>query len=206
MPNWSYNTIDITGPERVVTAWFNNVQSARGSDVGLLGVFVTPEYDADGKNWYMAHINAWDTKWDVPPHDVQVTVEENGHIKLEFTTAWSPPIAWMRTMSVDWPSLTFRMYFEEEGMDFLGFALAQNGQCFFRDDKLPDHESGLWYLEDDEVKRNQMKEQWDLLLEIARAECALIVEQSYFDYYDVSDNERREYWSNEIGNAYDKAE
>ena len=37
-----------------------------------------------------------------------------------FDTAWSPPETLIEKVSVDWPTLTFRLEYEEPGMNFAG--------------------------------------------------------------------------------------
>ena len=43
--------------------------------------------------WYSWRLEKWDTKWDVPKEDIEITEVNNGHIVIGFNTAWSPPIA-----------------------------------------------------------------------------------------------------------------
>ena len=43
--------------------------------------------------WYNWRVEKWDTKWDVPKEDIEITEVNNGHIVIGFNTAWSPPIA-----------------------------------------------------------------------------------------------------------------
>ena len=43
--------------------------------------------------WYEWRLEKWDTKWDVPKDDIEITEINNGSIVVGFDTAWSPPIA-----------------------------------------------------------------------------------------------------------------
>ena len=43
--------------------------------------------------WYDWRLQNWDTKWDVPKDDIEITEINNGHIVIGFDTAWSPPIS-----------------------------------------------------------------------------------------------------------------
>ena len=43
--------------------------------------------------WYDWRLEKWDTKWDVPKDDIEITEINNGSIVIGFNTAWSPPIA-----------------------------------------------------------------------------------------------------------------
>ena len=50
----------------------------------------TNEQDTRCYSW---RLEKWDTKWDVPKDDIEITEVNNGHIVIGFNTAWSPPIA-----------------------------------------------------------------------------------------------------------------
>ena len=41
--------------------------------------------------WYDWRLENWDTKWDVPKDDIEITEINNGSIVIEFHTAWSAP-------------------------------------------------------------------------------------------------------------------
>ena len=43
--------------------------------------------------WYDWRLQKWDTKWDVPKDDIEITEVNYGHLIIGFNTAWSPPIA-----------------------------------------------------------------------------------------------------------------
>ena len=43
--------------------------------------------------WYSWRLEKWDTKWDVPKDDIEITEINNGSIVIGFDTAWSPPIS-----------------------------------------------------------------------------------------------------------------
>ena len=43
--------------------------------------------------WYEWRFEKWDTKWDVPKDDIEITEINNGSVVIGFNTAWSPPIA-----------------------------------------------------------------------------------------------------------------
>ena len=43
--------------------------------------------------WYDWRCQNWDTKWDVPKDNIEITEINNGSIVIGFDTAWSPPIA-----------------------------------------------------------------------------------------------------------------
>ena len=207
MPNWCYNSLEVSGPERVLQAWVNNLDRNAGSMIGFLGTFVIPEYNIAGDDWYERHLEFWGTKWDVPVNEVRVIFESPSANKYGFDTAWSPPINWMERVSKDWPSLDFRLWFEEEGMGFLGYAIAKDGECFVEDAEFPDSDDSLWFLEDDSDKRDAMEERWEAAVSLQREICELKVEQEFFDSRGVSEhNAEREAESMMIGDAYDKAE
>ena len=154
MPNWCSNSVEVTGPERVLAAWVEKVERNAGSDVGLFGTFVVPAYDDDSSNWYNAHIVAWDTKWDIEINKLDWDKQDDV-VKLVFDTAWSPPMGWLETMSRDWPSLQFAIAFEEAGMNFMGYAIMKDGEYWMAEDECVD-----WEVSDDKEKQMELDEAW----------------------------------------------
>ena len=176
MPNWCSNSLDVSGPDRVLQAWINNVERNRGSEIGLFGSFAPmPEDIAD---WYVAHINEWGTKWDVPISDGHLFIDRYvDGVTLRFDTAWSPPLSWLESMCRDWPSLQFGLAFEEPGMNFMGYAIFKDGEYTLAEDECVD-----WDYSEDELKQLQFDE--------AYAEAM---------------NDRRERLMYEASDAYEKA-
>ena len=59
--------------------------------------------------WYNWRLEKWDTKWDVPKDDIEITEINNGHLVIGFNTAGSPPISIYRKLfnkfsdvSIEW--------------------------------------------------------------------------------------------------------
>ena len=75
-------------------------------------------------NWWDWCVNNWGTKWDV-------TAEEDWRddevIHLRFESAWSPPVAWLEQVAAQFPKLTFKLKYEEEGYCFMGLATGKDG-------------------------------------------------------------------------------
>lgn len=154
MPNWCENSLEVTGPERVLAAWVSNVKRNLGSDVGLFETFCVPAYDEDKSNWYNAQCAAWSTKWDVPINELDIS-EHDGVANMTFNTAWSPPLGWMNTMSRDWPSLTFALAFEEGGMCFMGYSIMRDGDTYEAEEEMIGYE-----FVDDRNEQDRIDEAW----------------------------------------------
>jgi len=158
MPNWCYNTVELTHEDPKMIA---RAKSAF-LDKGLLNEFVpVPESlritagylgdDAEQKaleaqeaenlkvhgyrNWYDYCVNEWGTKWDV--HGQEVNDIPNGVI-LTFDSAWAPPTgAYDKLLGL---GFEVRATYYEPGMGFCG--VWDNGQ---------DDEYSLGGLNSDEV-------------------------------------------------------
>ena len=81
-------------------------------------------------NWYDYCVNEWGTKWDVGGEGDQATVESPNAIKMNFDSAWAPPIAAMekfqdlgfRVKLVYWESgMCYCGLFDEHGDDYLDY-------------------------------------------------------------------------------------
>jgi len=158
MPNWCYNTVELTHEDPTMIARAKTAFL----DKGLLNEFVpVPESlritagylgdDAEQKaleaqeaenlkvhgyrNWYDYCVNEWGTKWDV--HGQEVNDIPNGVI-LTFDSAWAPPTnAYEKLMAM---GFQIRAMYYEPGMGFCG--VWDNGQ---------DDEYSLGGLNSDEV-------------------------------------------------------
>lgn len=63
--------------------------------------------------WYDWRVTHWGTKWEaIDPADIFIKDER---YQVFFMTAWSPPEAWVRFASAEFPELTFTFEFHEEG-------------------------------------------------------------------------------------------
>ena len=158
MPNWCYNTVELTHEDPTMIA------RARAAflDKGLLNEFVpipeelkiTAGYLGDGdeqaaleaqeasnlekhgyRNWYDYCVNEWGTKWDVTGQEINDI--PNGVI-LTFDSAWAPPTgAYDKLLDL---GFEVRAMYYEPGMGFCG--VWDNGQ---------DDEYSLGGLNSDEV-------------------------------------------------------
>lgn len=45
-----------------------------------------------------------------------------------FNTAWEPPTAWLYKIGKKYPNLRFKLTFEEQGCDFCGYKIIENGE------------------------------------------------------------------------------
>jgi len=77
-------------------------------------------------DWYFWCIKHWGTKW--AECDTRIEYETgSAEAKLDFDTAWSPPLAGYTEISKQFPSLRFEIVYDEPCMGFGGEAMIQNG-------------------------------------------------------------------------------
>jgi hypothetical protein len=69
-------------------------------------------------DWYNWRVDKWGTKWDVA--DTYILDDEDEFISVQYNTAWSPNIEWVRYVAKQFPELTFTLSFEEPGCSFCG--------------------------------------------------------------------------------------
>jgi hypothetical protein len=79
-------------------------------------------------NWYDYCVNEWGTKWDVGGDGDQATVESPNSIKMNFDSAWAPPVAAMEKFM----DLGFKvkLVYWESGMGFCGL-FDENGDDYY---------------------------------------------------------------------------
>ena len=82
----------------------------------------------DGYHW---NIQNWGTKWDV--YRDRLTPEDMGwqegcdSISFSFDTAWTPPVFWFERMTEIFPTLYFKLHYEEPGCYFAGDLIYEDG-------------------------------------------------------------------------------
>lgn len=85
----------------------------------------TNEYLHGHTDWYEWRVAKWGTKWDVDGN--MCTDPDDDTIVYEFSSAWSPPVAWLAKVCEDFPNLTFTLEYNESGCNFRGEAVAYKG-------------------------------------------------------------------------------
>jgi len=125
MPNWCANDAEFINDDVAEVAkleahlkFLDEKDKSNNIETGLFGHFVPrpPEFD-EGESWYSWNCENWGTKWEASIYSWE-KVDENT-IRINFDTAWSPPIAFYEFLAsnTDW-SVSATYY--EPGMAFVG--------------------------------------------------------------------------------------
>lgn len=79
-----------------------------------------------GYEWEIKH---WGTKWGASDSCCEVTPAEGGGSEAEygFSTAWTPPIGFLKYVSTRFPELRFDLRYSEIGCAFQGRFIVQGG-------------------------------------------------------------------------------
>ena len=146
MPNWCNNILEICG----------------GSERDLAGVAAllvdndTPFQSIhplpDGEDAYSWRVTHWGAKWDADCFDVNL--HSDGTLSVVFDTAWSPPLGVMTRLAERFPSLSFRLFYEECGMAFTGCASFEDGRMIADDCRGMDEVTDFSCTEDGEENPN----------------------------------------------------
>ena len=132
MPNWSYNTTEITGDTETIAKFRTAIEATRDTttfsdDEGysLLRTFIPrPESVEKDGTCYDWSLNHWGTKWE----DDNRMDDTDRRILLIGQTAWAPPINGYMTVSTMFPTLTFTLGYQEESAAFVGAMTFRNGE------------------------------------------------------------------------------
>ncbi len=129
MPNWCGNTLTIRGPKEDRDAFIEGFPSVDDDATPefIRNYIPIPEDIGDG--WYDWAIENWGTKWG--DCDTRIIYNNDRATAVGFSTAWSPPVAAIETISQMFPTLQFVLSYEEGGMCFLGVIALVDGKCFF---------------------------------------------------------------------------
>jgi hypothetical protein len=115
MPNWCSNVATINhGDTELIDAIENELKKER-DDVALFQM-LRPRPAEHDEDWYGWNVNNWGTKWEASIYDYERLDDNN--IKINFDTAWGPPIAlydYLFELGYDTTA-----YYDECGMAFCG--------------------------------------------------------------------------------------
>ena len=141
MPNWCSNNLHMEGDAEeigrfkdthnsVPRVWNDGHTGHAGQEKETLDFSASvwdedndvKEYSGYGYSWQNKY---WGTKWNA----CEVDYHGDGHYSFE--TAWSPPEAWLVSMSAKFPELKFMLSYSEPGMGFMGITVAIGGDKIF---------------------------------------------------------------------------
>lgn len=154
-PNWCSNTLSVHGSTADVDKFIEDNKGIEvGTDFGLADGEVrelplsfnralpTPdqskfdgmdysEHRFDPDYWYNFHVNHWGTKWDLS-EDTHMDIyrdedDTTATVCYAFDTAWAPPEAWLTHVAANYPTLSMKIEYREEGMGFAGILGFHNG-------------------------------------------------------------------------------
>ena len=97
MPNWCWNVLRVIGPAEDIKDMLEHKLDFRH--------YVPCAVECDAQS------HAWGTKWE--HQDYSVLHEGEFDMKVEFRTAWAPPIAFLEKLNARFPQCWFKLEFEE---------------------------------------------------------------------------------------------
>lgn len=108
-----YPAEDATSAEKVVAALDPTIEEQEFSFEVLV-----PKPEGLGDGWLDWAIANWGTKWDV--NDVFIRTEDQNSVRLLFSSAWSPPVAWFEKFVEKHPGWDASLVYAEQGNWFAG--------------------------------------------------------------------------------------
>lgn len=125
MPNWCANNAEFNNDDVAEVAkleahlkFLDEKEKSDSPEPGLFGYFVPrpPEFD-EGDSWYTWNVENWGTKWEASIYSWE-KLNDNS-IRINFDTAWSPPIAFYEFLARNTEWYVTATYYEP-GMAFVG--------------------------------------------------------------------------------------
>jgi hypothetical protein len=129
MPNWCSNVATINHGDKEKIDAIENELNKEKDDVALFQILKPRPADQE-ENWYSWNCENWGTKWEASVYDFERLDDYN--IKINFDTAWGPPIALYEDLFSEGYDTT--AYYDECGMAFCGkFEFGSDDQYNYSD-------------------------------------------------------------------------
>ena len=130
MPNWCANNAEFYNED---VAKVNELEARLKNltdEDGLFSFFVKIPAE-EKENWYDWNTANWGTKWEASVYSHERT--DDNTIRVNFDTAWCPPIALYEFLSQNTDWYTEATYYES-GMAFIGKVSGEFDECYTIDD------------------------------------------------------------------------
>ena len=128
MPNWCNCELIINSKDKFALEDFikkaENIKE--NSLLSLNNLIPIPKRQEE--NWYEWNIKNWGTKWEIDPDCIQRNKTNERTYKYYFDTAWSPPSEWLEKIGKLYPTIDFKLKYEEPGFNFKGISTSINGE------------------------------------------------------------------------------
>jgi hypothetical protein len=120
MPNWTSNKLIVTGGKEEIKR-FKKQASGKETEF-LINNFIPMPEELKGTqsppkvkgdpNWYDWRLKNWGVKWDVS--DAYMEIDKADHLEYLFDTAWTTPLEALETISMQYPTLEFKILWRDE--------------------------------------------------------------------------------------------
>ena len=125
MPNHCFNNISITGPSSELEKIWEGLSKYNGEYSILRSYAPMPKELENTTDWYEWAMDNWGSKWG--DYDVDINFDET-EISGLYCSAWGPCNEGILKVSALFPDLTFDVDYREDGMEFIGKQVCQNGE------------------------------------------------------------------------------
>jgi hypothetical protein len=156
MPNYCFNTLVITGSKEDIDQFLRENQETPETKALHFGMSVPmpPEIE-NVRDWCFLN---WGTR-SLPYGDEYSEMERESDTRVTFTfeTVWTPPNVWVKRMGVKYPTLHFKLWYDEPNSPFRGHVIMKDGKITHEVEE-EDYEE----IDEDSVYGNDEIEETDL--------------------------------------------
>jgi hypothetical protein len=136
MPNWCYQTLEITGEPKQLNKLLKKIEVTKSeatdnepeTPFSFNNVIPMPPQYHLSQAWYEWRVTNWGTKWQPQINVANVDEWESGSIYFDFDTAWSPPYPIIEALSKEFKKLEFHWRYWEESYEYWGVHNLKKGK------------------------------------------------------------------------------
>ncbi|WP_440994150.1 hypothetical protein [Cysteiniphilum litorale] len=120
MPNWCNNKLILNADKKSLDSLLCEIHKHN-----CLFDFLCPLPNDIVNNQEWTREN-WGTKWNVHLADLDINRASDNDVSIGFDTAWTPPVAFIKTLINAYPTINFKLYYFEDGMGIAGIYFYQD--------------------------------------------------------------------------------
>jgi hypothetical protein len=120
MPNWCFNDLTLTGSDADLLQFYEDNQGLNTDKKPIPNTLSLNRALPNSSGTIVDNVAQWGTKWDINWEYGCSFTSSPGEINYQFDTAWDPPLLWLKYVAQKYPTIKFKLCYEEPNLQLKG--------------------------------------------------------------------------------------